>query len=877
MDARQGSVTSLRHGAAAGAVVLLSIMLMAVACTSGIPETSAPAITAAPAPTYTPLPTYTPYPTYTLVPTATPEPTATPTPEAPAPTPAPTPTPNARETDRTALIALYDATNGPSWANNANWASEAPLRQWHGVTTDADGRVIELSLQENGLRGELPPELGDLSALVNLRLWSNELTGEIPPELARLTQLEQFAVGGNRLRGTIPEWFADFHNLRELHLPTNRFTGPLPRWLGDLPLRRLILGNNRFDGDIPEEFGNLRNLRALWLGGNDLTGCIPDVLREVRDNDFAASGLPVCSAIAQAVTPMPTKTPTNTPTPLPTTAPTQQPRVEGVKYIDDPEVPYLKWEIGPEVPEDYERDLQEGVHLIVRYLESLGARELTRDVTYYLFQEPSAAYAGFARLKGMSVKQAQRHMDDRKVFGEAGDGFVYLNLDRLPIYFRPYARRIEFSAHEMAHVYQWGLGNLGAVDLDHSKVRANGPAWLVEGEATFVAARMMNWAGIVSYREERRRFENRALARTEDLEEFETYTKLRFTPGTYELGALAVELLASLVGEEALVVYWTALGPGIPWQEAFETTFGMTIDEFYPLFEEHRADGFPNLDLPDIAPRIPLAAADRKALTALYDSAGGVYWANNGNWLSDEPGNQWHGMTTDRDGYVTVLDLSENRLSGELPAELGNLSRLRELILDNNQLTGGIPPELGNLANLEGLHLVRNRLSGPIPPELGSLTSLKELRIWGNELKGEIPSTLADLSELTHFSAGGNELTGEIPSWLGDLPHLRSLHLSENQLTGPIPDNLAKLTNVSYFNVNRNRLTGNIPSWLSDFPLRQLYLNDNQLTGEIPNGLSDLPDLEWLWLGGNSLSGCVPSALRVIPNNDLDRVGLPDC
>ena len=41
-----------------------------------------------------------------------------------------------------------------------------------------------------------------------------------------------------------------------------------------------------------------------------------------------------------------------------------------------------------------------------------------------------------------------------------------------------------------------------------------------------------------------------------------------------------------------------------------------------------------------------------------------------------------------------------NQLTGEIPAELGNLANLQSLYLYNNQLTGEIPAELGNLANL---------------------------------------------------------------------------------------------------------------------------------------------------------------------------------
>ena len=59
--------------------------------------------------------------------------------------------------------------------------------------------------------------------------------------------------------------------------------------------------------------------------------------------------------------------------------------------------------------------------------------------------------------------------------------------------------------------------------------------------------------------------------------------------------------------------------------------------------------------------------------------------------------------------------------------------------------------------------------------------------------------------------------------------------------------------------------------------MKQLYLNDNDFTGEIPAEFSSLTELESLWLAGNSLAGCVPPGLRAVPDNDLDRLMLPDC
>ena len=58
--------------------------------------------------------------------------------------------------------------------------SDRPMGSWYGVTTDDEGRVIELRLAENLLSGQIPTELGNLSNLTGLYLWGNQLTGQYP-------------------------------------------------------------------------------------------------------------------------------------------------------------------------------------------------------------------------------------------------------------------------------------------------------------------------------------------------------------------------------------------------------------------------------------------------------------------------------------------------------------------------------------------------------------------------------------------------------------------------------------------------------------------------------------------------------------------------
>ena len=182
--------------------------------------------------------------------------------------------------DRDALVALYRATGGDSWTNQANWLREdAPIALWQGVTTDINNRVTRLHLSDNQLTGEVPTELGSLANLQELYLDDNQLTGEIPAELGGLANLQRLSLWENQLTGEIPTELSSLANLQVLSLSQNRLTGSIPTELGGLAnLQRLSLWENQLTGEIPTELGNLADLQELWLGGNQLTGPIPTEL-----------------------------------------------------------------------------------------------------------------------------------------------------------------------------------------------------------------------------------------------------------------------------------------------------------------------------------------------------------------------------------------------------------------------------------------------------------------------------------------------------------------------------------------------------------------------------------------------------------------------
>ena len=270
---------------------------------------------------------------------------------------------------------------------------------------------------------------------------------------------------------------------------------------------------------------------------------------------------------------------------------------------------------------------------------------------------------------------------------------------------------------------------------------------------------------------------------------------------------------------------------------------------------------------------------DRAALEAFHEATGGPGWENSGNWLTDAPLGEWHGVTTDSSGRVVELHLNSNGLAGRIPPEIGVLTSLDVLmVIYNPGLEGStVPPELGRLSNLTQLALNGNGLSGGIPPELGKMSSLESLGLSQNGLTGPIPPELGDLPHLQWLYLDDNGLTGPIPPGLGDLP-LYILALEHNRLTGGIPPALSRMDRLERLDLGSNRLSGGIPAELGALRrLDRLRLPGNALTGPIPAELGALESLAELDLSANALAGNLPAELgRLGMLRLLDVSGNPE-
>ncbi|XP_064995381.1 receptor-like protein EIX1 [Musa acuminata AAA Group] len=205
---------------------------------------------------------------------------------------------------------------------------------------------------------------------------------------------------------------------------------------------------------------------------------------------------------------------------------------------------------------------------------------------------------------------------------------------------------------------------------------------------------------------------------------------------------------------------------------------------------------------------------------------------------------------------LQIVDLSNNHLSGIIPNSFGNFSALKgspskDLYFHNIYyedymwlFTKGSELEYNTmLLSIDTvIDLSNNGLSGCIPRELENLHGLRSLNLSGNYLTGEIPSNIDGMQLLEILDLSRNNLSGIIPSTLADLNFLNDLNLSYNNLSGKIPtgSQLQTLTDPSIYAGNPN---------LCGLPLpKNCTVNITKTDGEGQNEDSSESRMETLWL-----------------------------
>eukprot|EP01018_Ginkgo_biloba_P027490 Gb_23094 [translate_table: standard] len=133
-----------------------------------------------------------------------------------------------------------------------------------------------LSMQNNYVGGNMPPQIGNLTSLTYLGLYGNFFRGSIPPKFKQLSKLETLTLGSNSLEGKIPKEIGQMQSIGYLSLSHNLLSGRIHDSLcHPQQLRRLYLHHNQFAGNIPAGLGKCKNLELLDLSHNRFNGSIP--------------------------------------------------------------------------------------------------------------------------------------------------------------------------------------------------------------------------------------------------------------------------------------------------------------------------------------------------------------------------------------------------------------------------------------------------------------------------------------------------------------------------------------------------------------------------------------------------------------------------
>ncbi|KAG8651981.1 receptor-like protein 15 isoform X1 [Manihot esculenta] len=108
--------------------------------------------------------------------------------------------------------------------------------------------------------------------------------------------------------------------------------------------------------------------------------------------------------------------------------------------------------------------------------------------------------------------------------------------------------------------------------------------------------------------------------------------------------------------------------------------------------------------------------------------------------------------------YFSGIDLSCNKLIGQIPIQIGYLNEIRVLNLSHNNLNGKIPASFSNLSQIESLDLSHNNLQGNIPSQLTELDFLEVFNVSCNDLSGRTPEKVKQFATFDESSYRDNPL-----------------------------------------------------------------------------------------------------------------------
>ncbi|XP_021834551.1 tyrosine-sulfated glycopeptide receptor 1-like [Prunus avium] len=576
-----------------------------------------------------------------------------------------------------------------------------PCNSLHGAISDRIANLTNLAILDlyfNHFGGELPPNLGKLSKLKLVTLDFNNLEGSLPPSLMNCTNLVELRLGSNNLEGDISILdFSRLNQLTKLDLRNNNFTGTVSVSL--YSCRGML-----FDDDMVD-FDGFQNLRFFGLGYCGLTCQIPVWLSKLKNIEILLMeiALPLNSlhgAISDRIA-----------------------NLTNLAILDL----YFN-QLNGELP------------------HNLGKLSKLKLVTL-----------DFNNLEG-SLPQSlinctnlvELHLLNNNLEGDIS----MLDFSRLSQLTKLDLRMNKFTGTVPVSLYS--CRSLKAIGLSRNHLEGQIQAEIISLKSlSFLCLgnnRFTNLTGAMKILMSCKSlhvlmldgaFKGEGMPSDDDMVDFDGFQNLRLLSlFNSDLTGQMPVWLSKLKNLEILRLDFNQITGPIP------SWLGTLPRLFHIYLSENQFSG----EFPKQLCRLPRLVYEPNIASQLDDTSYAfelpIFSSNNFSIFAKQTI-----LQQKMSSVPAMIRLSNNNISGYIPAEIGQLHLLRLLFLDSNTFSGVIPDQISNLKNLEILDLSMNHLSGIIPSSLASLNFLKEFNVSYNNLEGSIPTG----TQLQSFEASAFE------------------------------------------------------------------------------------------------------------------------
>ncbi|AQS94157.1 hypothetical protein BXQ17_08820 [Polaribacter sp. BM10] len=778
-------------------------------------------------------------------------------------------------TEKAALKAIFNTTNGTAWSYNNYGSTEIVANtnpeDLRGIVTKDFGtvrRITKLFFHGMGLNGGLPVEIGDFSELLELKLSQNQISS-IPNEIGGLSKLNHLDVSINNTLTTIPSTVGDLVELISLKFNTTQ-VDLLPTTIENLlKLEILELGSTKITL-LPPQIGNLAELTRLVAAPNNIASIPTELgqLSKLTYLDFSNCKL------------------SNTPTAFANLT-----NLETL-YLNNNELQVVAGlggftklkhlrlhnnrlgEDNPNFNTDLPEDLSDLVLLEELTLYSNQLTKLPSNIGALLNLTSLKIYNNRLTFLPNSIG----NLTDLKELQVQGNELTSLpatiggltNLEKLYLSQSSNSNKIATLPAEIGD-----LSNLKELYLENMQTYDSST-----GTYTYYLTSLPSTMNQLTNLEVLEA-ENNEIGGLVDLTNVIKLKRLQLNNNKIEDLKIDAPVINFSLSSNPTYHFNISNNPYLSCVEV--PTAEVTNWETRYAQRPQIADN--GIAFSDSCSGFRVPQSEREALVALYiatnggdkvDATIGVTWVGT-NWSSDATEltnvGSWQGVTTEiinGQKHVTKIELISNQLSGVVPKEIADLPELTLLNLSSGKITS-VATEIGGLSKLTHLNLSSNSLES-LPVGIGDFTSLVELNLSYQRINTNtsqytstlttLPNEIGNIATLEKLDLSYNGLTS-LPSGIGNFTSLKELRLN-NQTTSPVryqptntlsslPDEIGNITSLEKLYL-QNNIIANIPSTINGLTsLKELQLQGNELTS-LPATIGGLTNLEKLYLSQSSNS-----------------------